>query len=129
MRVVLIGARGQLGTDLVAELDSRVELRALGHDAIDVADGDSVAQAFAAHEPDLVVNTAAYNRVDDAEDHPEIALRTNAVGPHVLARACAAHGSALLHLSTDYVFSGDTGQPWREADPTLPFGQHARART
>jgi hypothetical protein len=79
-----------------------------------------VEQTLALHTPDLVINTAAYNRVEDCEAMPDHALRVNAAGPHRLAQACQLSGAAILHFSTDYVFSGDSDQPWGEDDCPRP---------
>ena len=82
------------------------------------------------------MNTAAFNRIDEAEDEFDEALRANAAGPHVLARAGAASRAALLHVSTDYVFDGEKGEPYVESDQTHPMsiygatklaGEHAVA--
>lgn len=116
----MIGANGQLGTDLVAALVPADEVIPLTRADVDIADAASVARVLDGARLDLVVNTAAYNRVDDAEEQFELALRSNAVGPQVLARACAAESVCLLHTSTDYVFSGARATPWLEDDYPRP---------
>jgi dTDP-4-dehydrorhamnose reductase len=122
MRILLIGADGQLGSDLTHALDGRVaiDLRRATHAELDVCEAASVNAAFEAHTPDLVINTAAYNRVDACEDDPAHALRVNAAGPQLVAQACQRTGARLLHVSTDYVFSGDSVKPWSEPDCTRP---------
>lgn len=119
-RVLLIGANGQLGTDLVAALEGRVGLVGVTHRELEITDAASVESALVTHRPDLVVNTAAFNRVDDCEREMDTALRVNALGPHLLARACSKAGAALMHISTDYVFSVPRDSPWSEMDCPSP---------
>src|SRR5688572_14938971 len=104
MRVALIGAAGQLGTALSQTLTD--EVIPLGHDAVDVANPASVEKALAEAAPQAVVNCAAYNFVDKAEDEPQAAYLVNALGPRNLAVSCAKLGVPLLHVSSDYVFGG-----------------------
>lgn len=118
--MLLVGANGQLGTDLTLVLQGQVELVGVTHRELEVTDGQAVERALATHRPDLVVNTAAFNRVDDCEREMDTALRVNALGPHLLARACSRTGVALMHVSTDYVFSGPRRSPWTETDCPLP---------
>ncbi len=101
-RITVIGARGQLGTDLVPVLAG--EVVALGHEEIDITQIESVEAALNDSQPDVVINCAAYNLVDQAEDEPEIAYQVNALGPRNLAKYCGERDIALLHVSTDYVF-------------------------
>jgi dTDP-4-dehydrorhamnose reductase len=104
MKIALIGARGQLGTALQATLGENVV--PLDRSRIDVGDAGSVEACLSVVKPDLVVNAAAYNFVDRAEQEPEAAHRVNALGPKYVAEYCEGHDAALLHVSTDYVFSG-----------------------
>lgn len=115
MKVLLIGARGQLGSDIVAAW-AGCELTALTHDEIEVTDPDSVRAAIESHTPELVVNTSAFHNVDLCESEPARAFATNASGALHLADACKAAGIALMHVSTDYVFSGNAGRAYTEAD-------------
>ncbi|MFF7330114.1 dTDP-4-dehydrorhamnose reductase [Streptomyces sp. NPDC090306] len=129
MRWLVTGANGMLGRDVVDELTSRGEqLTALDRAGLDIASAASVAEAVAGHRPDVVVNCAAYTAVDDAETDEERALLVNGEGPRLLARACAAHGARLLHVSTDYVFSGDAGTPYPEDAPTAPRTAYGRTK-
>lgn len=108
MKWLVTGAAGMLGRDTVEELLRRGEnVVGLAHAALDITDPGDVRRVFAEHEPDLVVNCAAYTAVDDAETDEETALRINGVGPRLLAQACAEHGARLIHVSTDYVFDGE----------------------
>ncbi|MFG1664458.1 dTDP-4-dehydrorhamnose reductase [Streptomyces sp. Y7] len=129
MRWLVTGAGGMLGHDLVGELRARGEqVTALDHAALDITAPESVERAFAAHRPDLLVNCAAYTAVDDAEQDEAQALRVNGDGPRLLARACAAHGTRLIHVSTDYVFAGDAGTPYPEDEPPAPRTAYGRTK-
>jgi dTDP-4-dehydrorhamnose reductase len=103
MRILIAGARGQLGRSLQALLGSQ-ELTPLEHQQLDITDLEPVRQAIAAHRPDLVINAAAYNNVDGAESDASGAYRLNALGPRNLAIATAERQIPVLHVSSDYVF-------------------------
>ncbi|MGI5439553.1 dTDP-4-dehydrorhamnose reductase [Streptomyces shenzhenensis] len=119
MRWLVTGAGGMLGRDTVAELLRRgADVRGPDRAALDITEPESVRRAFAEHRPDIVVNCAAYTAVDDAETDEARALAVNGDGPRLLARACATHGSRLVHVSTDYVFDGGTHP--RTPDPARP---------
>lgn len=125
MRIAIVGAAGQLGSELVASLGP--EAIPLTHGDIEITDRGSVDQALARAAPDAVINAAAYNLVDQAENEPEQAYRVNALGPRTLARFCAQRDVPLLHVSTDYVFgrcTADTG-PLAEADLPSPDNAYA----
>lgn len=124
-RIAVIGARGQLGSELMQRLGDAAS--GLTHDDIEITDRVSIERCLSETRPELVINTAAYNLVDRAEDEPEQAYRVNALGPRNLAGWCAANGATLMHLSTDYVFGGDRDQhrPWTESDAPLPQSAYA----
>jgi dTDP-4-dehydrorhamnose reductase len=129
MKVALIGAAGQLGTALTATLPPANSLVPLTHAEIEIRDPHSVDAALSAAHPDCVINAAAYNFVDRAEDEPDLANAVNALGPQNLARWCAKHKSTLLHVSTDYVFSDDHRRsPYAETDPAAPASAYARSK-
>ncbi|MEU1511629.1 dTDP-4-dehydrorhamnose reductase [Streptomyces sp. NPDC005811] len=129
MRWLVTGAAGLLGRDTVAELARRgEEVTGLDHAGLDITRPDRVDRAFAVHRPDLVVNCAAYTAVDDAENDEDRALRINGDGPRLLARACAAHGARLIHVSTDYVFAGDATTPYPEDHPPAPRTAYGRTK-
>jgi dTDP-4-dehydrorhamnose reductase len=115
VRALLIGANGQLGSDIVRAWP-RDEVIPLTHADVEVTDRESVRAAIAAHAPDVVINTAAYHNVDVCEDEPERAFLVNAIAPMYVADACREAGAAIVHLSTDYVFSGHAGRAYTEAD-------------
>jgi dTDP-4-dehydrorhamnose reductase len=105
MRTLIIGANGQLGQDLV-KVYAGEDMVPLTHRDIEICEQASIDVAFSTHRPTVVINTAAFPRVDDCEVEYARALRVNAQGPHNLALACREYGCVLLHISTDYVFDG-----------------------
>jgi dTDP-4-dehydrorhamnose reductase len=122
--VVVIGSNGQLGSDLCREWASRYPgdaLVGLTHADVEVSDLESVRRALEGHAPDLVINTSAYHRVDEVEDDPDRAFAVNASGPRHLALVCRDLDAVLLHMSTDYVFSGARRQPYVEGDQVDPL--------
>jgi dTDP-4-dehydrorhamnose reductase len=126
---LVTGAGGMLGRDTVDELERRgEEVVALDRAALDITRRDAVEGTLAEHRPELVVNCAAYTAVDDAETDEERALRINGDGPRHLARACAALGARLIHVSTDYVFAGDARTPYPEDHPTAPRTAYGRTK-
>jgi dTDP-4-dehydrorhamnose reductase len=122
MRVLLIGANGQLGTDLSVSLESH-DLTCLTDKDIDITNIESVLAAHHKYEPQVVINTAAYVRVDDCEDHVDLAYGVNALGARNVAVAAQEIGAAMVHLSTDYVFGADRGRskPYTEFDNPGPI--------
>ncbi len=118
-----------LGQDVLARLAvDGVTAVAAGRDTVDIADEAAVRAAFEEHRPAVVVNCAAWTAVDDAETDEEAALRVNARGPAVLARACQEYGAVLLQVSTDYVFAGDAARPYPEDAPTGPRSAYGRTK-
>jgi dTDP-4-dehydrorhamnose reductase/4-ketoreductase len=130
MRWLVTGAAGMLGRDTVEELLRRGEhVTGLNHAALDITSAEAVDRVVTEHRPDVVINCAAYTAVDDAESDEERALLINGVGPRLLARACAAHGARLVHVSTDYVFSGEARDtPYPEDHPTAPRTAYGRTK-
>ena len=128
MRIAVIGAFGQLGSDLVPLLGSQV--LSLGHTDIEITDPASIASVLNAAVPTHIINCAAYNLVDRAEDEPEVAHRVNGLGPSHLANWCAAHEATLLHVSTDYVFGADATRctPLDETAPTGPVSVYGSSK-
>ena len=127
MRVAVIGAKGQLGSDLVARLGAQAI--PLGHSAIDIADAASIWNVLDRERPNAVINCAAYNFVDKAESEREAAMLTNRRGPGFLADYCRERDMKLLHIGTDYVFDGRQGrQPWTEEDVPLPISTYALSK-
>jgi dTDP-4-dehydrorhamnose reductase len=127
--VILVFGHGQLGQELARAAHERgTPLRALARADADIAERDAVAAAIKREGPKLVVNAAAYTKVDQAEIEIGAAERGNAIGPGVLARACAEAGVPLLHISTDYVFDGTKNGAYVESDPIAPLGVYGRTK-
>jgi dTDP-4-dehydrorhamnose reductase len=124
-RYLVTGAGGMLGTDLVAALGGR-ELTALGRGELDITDPDAVRAAVSGH--DVVLNAAAFTRVDDAEAHEELAYAVNAIGAGQLAAAAAEAGAAFVQYSTDYVFDGTATTPYAEDAPLGPVTAYGRTK-
>ncbi|MGI9821636.1 dTDP-4-dehydrorhamnose reductase [Agromyces sp. Marseille-Q5079] len=125
MRVLITGASGMLGHDLQRAFGDR-EVTALGRAELDVTDAAAVRDAVAGH--DVVVNAAAYTKVDDAEAHEAEAYAINATGPANLAEAALEHGAKLVTVSTDYVFDGFATEPYAEDRPRDPINAYGRTK-
>ena len=125
MRYLIVGAGGMLGTDLQRVLADR-DVTALTRTHLDVTDASAVTAAVAGH--DVVINAAAYTRVDDAESHESDAYAVNATGAGNLATAAASAGARLVQVSTDYVFDGAGTAPYAETGPLAPLGAYGRTK-
>jgi dTDP-4-dehydrorhamnose reductase len=128
MKALILGRNGQLGWALERRLQGRLDLVALGRDALDLADASAVAAAVDAARPTVVFNAAAYTAVDRAETEVDAAYAVNARAPGALAAACARHGALLVHYSTDYVFDGTKAGRWVETDPTGPLSVYGASK-
>ncbi|HVP32213.1 MAG TPA: dTDP-4-dehydrorhamnose reductase [Steroidobacteraceae bacterium] len=128
MRVLLTGAGGQLGRALSAAAPAGVTLRACAHAELDIADETAVGALFRDLRPELVINAAAFTRVDDAERAAEAAARANSSGPRTLAAACRAAGAWLTHVSTDFVFDGRQGRPYGPGAEPNPLSVYGRTK-
>jgi dTDP-4-dehydrorhamnose reductase len=127
--ILAFGAGGQLGQEMAAmAADRGLPFVGLSHKDADIADERAVREAMRRVGPSVVINAAAYNAVDLAESDVDAAMRANATGPGVLARACDACGAALIHVSTDYVFDGEKDGPYCEDDAVRPLGAYARSK-
>ncbi|MEO0437052.1 MAG: dTDP-4-dehydrorhamnose reductase [Pseudomonadota bacterium] len=126
--VLLTGALGQLGLALQELCPTELQLHAFSRSQLDIADSDSVETAFSRTKPALVINAAAYAAVDRAESEPEAAYRANALGPQVLAERCAANGTRLIHVSTDFVFDGSASRPYRADAATAPLSVYGLSK-
>jgi len=118
--IMVTGGAGQLATAM--EQEGGAVVRRIGRPAFDFDRPPSLAEAVRAMQPAFVVNAAAWTAVDAAEADPEAAGHANRDGPATLAALCADAGIPLIHVSTDYVFDGNKGAPYSEADPTSPTG-------
>jgi dTDP-4-dehydrorhamnose reductase len=128
VKVVVLGAAGQLGAAMVEEFQRRSTVAAFGRGELDVTDDSRVRARVVAEAPDVIVNCAAYNLVDAAEDAPVTALNVNAIGVAALARAAAEAGATLVHYSTDFVFDGRTDRPYVESDTPNPQNVYAASK-
>jgi dTDP-4-dehydrorhamnose reductase len=128
MKVLVTGAGGQLGTDVVAELRGRHEVTPCGHAELDVADADSVTNCLTRVHPEMVVNCAAWTAVDACEGDPERADRVNGAGPANLVAAAELIGARIVHMSTDYVFDGSKPTPYVETDEPNPASVYGRSK-
>lgn len=127
MRIVITGANGQLGRALQKTYTGH-DVAALSHADLDIGDEGAVRSAIAAKAPQLILNAAAYNNVDGAEDDSAAAFRVNRDGPRFLAAVALTSGAAFVHVSTDYVFDGEKGRPYVESDPTGPLSVYAKSK-
>lgn len=142
MRALVTGARGQLGCELMKTLSAMgneageapkawedAQIDAVDYDELDIANATAVNDWFASHGPyDVVFNCAAFTNVDGCETHESEAFAVNALGPENLAHACAPSGSVLVHVSTDYVFSGKQPGARKEEDECAPVSAYGRTK-
>jgi dTDP-4-dehydrorhamnose reductase len=127
MRILVTGAGGMLGRDLVTVLSTGVdEVTAVKRGELDITDPAAVLAAVLGH--DVVVNAAAWTDVDGAEEHETEATRVNGLGPQLLAAACAESAARLVHVSTDYVFDGSATSPYPEDAPVAPRSAYGRSK-
>jgi dTDP-4-dehydrorhamnose reductase len=126
---LILGAGGMLGQDLVAALEGAgQDVTGLARAELDITDEAAVRAAVGRPGADVVVNCAAWTAVDDAESRESEALLVNGAGAGSVATACAAAGARLVHLSTDYVFAGDTAAPYAETDRPAPRTAYGRTK-
>lgn len=122
-RVLVLGGSGQVGAEIVRRWND-LELVAPPRSEVDIEDPASVEAAVAAVEPDIVVNCTAFHNVEQCEREPERAFAVNAIGVGRIARMCADRGAAFVTFSTDYVFDGELGRPYRESDEPNPVNAY-----
>jgi len=128
MKVLLTGREGQLGTALQASLPAGVALIATGRSELNLADAAACRQAVLEHRPDWVLNAGAYTAVDRAESEPDQASAINAGAPQAFAEALAETGGRLLQVSTDFVFNGAQGSPYRPDQALDPLGVYGATK-
>lgn len=128
--VLVVGSNGQVGHDLLARAGAFPALAVTGiaRPELDITRADSIAAAFSATRPQLVINAAAYTAVDRAESERDAAFAVNRDGVALLAGACARRAIPLLHISTDYVFDGSGDRPWAPADRPAPLGAYGASK-
>lgn len=129
MRALIFGGTGMLGSAVAHEArQRRCAALALSHGQADVADRERLLYWAKAFRPEVVINCAAFTQVDDCETQEERALAVNGEAVANVAHAARAAGAPLLHVSTDYVFSGDAREPYREDAPTGPRSAYGRSK-
>ncbi|MBO9623877.1 MAG: dTDP-4-dehydrorhamnose reductase [Sphingomonas sp.] len=128
MRILVTGRSGQVAHCLAEKAGARHELVFAQRPAFDLLDPRTIERTVAQTCPDLIFSLAAYTAVDLAESEPDVAMATNADGPALLARAAARAGAPIIHLSTDYVFDGSNGRPYREEDPVGPLNAYGASK-
>lgn len=129
MKILVTGANGQVGTELCKQSEGYgFSVIATDYQELDITDQQAVALFVADNKPDIIINSAAYTAVDKAEEEPEMAERINALGPKNLAGVAAEHKIPLLHISTDYVYSGNKTSPYIESDKVDPIGVYGETK-
>ncbi len=128
MKVAVIGANGQLGSEISEHLESKHEVVRLTHSDIEIADIDDVSKVFGVIKPDVVINTAAYHNLPDCENNPEKSFQVNSVGAMNLAKVAADSDYKLVHYSTDYVFDGEKRKPYIEKDHPKPLNVYGMTK-
>jgi dTDP-4-dehydrorhamnose reductase len=127
MKVLITGAGGQLGRALQTILTGH-EILALAHERLDVTRFEDTREAVVAHRPDIVINAAAYTNVDGAESDHAGAYKLNSIAPRNLSIASLELGIPLVHVSTDYVFDGQSDRPYHEFDRTAPLSIYGKSK-
>ncbi len=128
-KVLITGANGQLGADILAVLQhEKVDVVGLTHQDADIGNIDAVKQLFVLHQPDVVINTAAFHNVNVCEQDPSTAKLINTDAPALMAALCSKHQKRFIHFSTDYVFDGKKGIPYTEHDKTAPLNVYGETK-
>ena len=128
MKILVTGADGQVGTEMVRLADDEFRVVGLNRRDLDITDRDAITRSLDDHEPDFLVNCAAYTAVDQAEDEPDLAYRVNADAVGWLGEACDARGVGVIHFSTDYVFDGSKDGPYTEDDTPNPLNVYGASK-
>lgn len=128
MKILIVGAGGQVGWELQRQQHPQRELIALGRAELDVCDAECVDRKVAEIRPDWIINASAYTAVDKAESEEALAHQVNAQGAANLAQAAKAHGARLLHISTDFVFDGLQSHPYQPQDTVNPAGVYGASK-
>lgn len=129
MKWLIVGGSGQLGRAMQVELlSSEIKCISLDRGQLDITKSNEITHVFGTEKPDVVLNAAAWTNVDEAEDAEEAAGLVNAYGAGLVARECAVIGAKLIHISTDYVFSGISEVPWPEDSVPSPISAYGRTK-
>ncbi|MBE0500015.1 MAG: dTDP-4-dehydrorhamnose reductase [Desulfuromonadales bacterium] len=127
-KIVVIGANGMLAQKVIEAADSAAKVICLDLPEFDITDRVAVLHTIEELCPDVIINCAAYTQVDKCETEEALAFRVNGEGPGFLAEAAKECDAVLVHISTDYVFAGDSGTPYREDDPVGPLSVYGRSK-
>ena len=127
-KILVTGAKGQLGQELVLALSPLGEVTGIDRSILDLTDVEALEAFWEQLQPDLVINSAAYTAVDKAEDQADLAMVVNGEVPGKLAHLARASGAKIIHISTDYVFDGSKNTPYLETDPTNPLSSYGRSK-
>jgi dTDP-4-dehydrorhamnose reductase len=127
-KVLIVGMGGQLGYELKKNCPADIELSALTEQELDITNRELVADFIKTSVPELIINCAAYTNVDKAEKEPEKAFKVNAEGPENLAVAAKKHGCRLIHISTDFVFDGNSSIPYKPEDEPKPINVYGKSK-
>jgi len=127
MKILITGINGQVGHALMRELTDHELIGLTRHDC-NLINPDQIRQVIDQHQPELIINPAAYTKVDQAEDEPELAFQINRDAPKVMAEKAREYNIPLIHFSTDYVFDGEKKESYVEDDPTRPVGVYGQSK-
>ena len=127
-KVLLIGAKGQVGQELQLTLPQLGEVISIGREELDLTNSEKISQLIREIHPDYLVNAAAYTAVDKAETEPDLAYSINAIAPKIMAESAEKIKAKFLHISTDYVFDGRKNTPYLETDLTNPLGVYGQSK-
>ena len=127
-KVLLIGAKGQVGQELQVTLPQLGEVISIGREELDLTNSEKISQLIREIHPDYLVNAAAYTAVDKAEIEPDLAYSINAIAPKIMAESAEKIKAKFLHISTDYVFDGRKNTPYLETDLTNPLGVYGQSK-
>lgn len=129
MKVLLIGANGQLGTDLLKVLLAQgFEVTGVGRRDLDICDFAAACSTIDSFAPGIVISTAAFHKVEECDKHPERSLHVNALAIENLAKCCSANDTLFVHFSTDYVFDGSKQSPYDEFDSAFPLNIYGTSK-
>ena len=126
--VLVTGANGQLGSNICRIFDGAFDVIGFSSRELDIGEASAIHKTFDMVRPDIVINAAAYTKVDEAEIKSELADRTNFHAVTHLCHACLSHKSLLVHFSTDYVFDGEATRRYGEEDWTNPLNAYGRSK-
>lgn len=127
-KVLLIGAKGQVGQELQVTLPYLGEVISIGREELDLTNSEKISQLIREIHPDYLVNASAYTAVDKAEIEPDLAYSINSIAPKIMAESAEKIKAKFLHISTDYVFDGRKNTPYLETDLTNPLGVYGQSK-